>query len=138
MLKSTSQPSKSMTGSVLSGAVSSATAIGYLPQYRGSAAASLAPTILNVLAIEHELERPLSKADLSMENASGSAPFAPANYLSENRPLSQDRSQHSAHPSPDSAEGYMRFLAQKADEEKKVSESYVNTAGSGPFIPSDW
>lgn len=115
-----------MSGPVLSGAVSSATATGYLPQYRGSAAASLAPTIMNASGAERELERHISKSGLSNEFKE----VSPVNFLPENRPLS--RSEHSTRPSPEhsGAERYMRYVSQK-DADQKGTET-------GAVIGSDW
>lgn len=128
------QPTMTMSGSVLSGAVSSTTATGYLPQYRGSAAASLAPTIMNVSGAEREPERPTSKSGLSKDITEGGAQLNPVNFLPENLPLSRD--ERSARPSPEhlGAEGYMRYVSQKADEDKNAIEQgwNANTTGTGP------
>jgi hypothetical protein len=134
------QTTMAMSGPVLSGAVSSATATGYLPQYRGSAAASLAPTIVNVSGAERELERPASKFGLSKEFTDNPAQLNPVNFLPENRPLSRD--ERSTRPSPEhlGAEGYMRYISQKAADDKKAIERgwNSNTTGTGPIMGSDW
>jgi hypothetical protein len=135
MLKN--QATMMMSGPVLSGAVSSATATGYLPQYRGSAAASLAPTIMNASGAERELDRPTSKSGFSKEFTE----LGPVNFQSENRPLS--RSEHSTRPSPErlGAERYMRYVSQK-DEGKKATEQAwkpsTTGTGTGPVAGSGW
>lgn len=129
-----------MSGPVLSGEVSSATATGYLPHYHGSAAASLAPTIGNVSGSEREPERPASKSGLSREFMDSPAQFNTVNLLSENRPLSGI--ERSTRPSPEhlGAADYMRYLSQRAEDDKKVIERVLNsnTQGTGPITGSDW
>jgi hypothetical protein len=123
MLKSTAMPAKAMTSQVVSGTVSAATATGFLPQYRGSAAASLAPAISNMLSNGPESdEYPVSKADNLKDSMN-----VPA-LLPGHRQLS--RAQPTINPSPNKlgAEGYMRFLAQKADDDKKIIEQGWNVS----------
>jgi hypothetical protein len=136
MLRNPAQ--STMAAPALSGTVSSATAQGYLPQYRGAAAASLAPTVFNISIAESEGERPAIKTD----QPSGVAPLVAANFLPENRPLNRDRSPRPIRPSPDTmgAEGYMRYLSHKADEDKKIIEQgwNANTTATGPVMGSDW
>lgn len=124
------QTTMTMSGPVLSGAISSATATGYLPQYRGSAAASLAPTMMNASGAEREFEQPASNPGLPKEFMDSSAQLSPANFLPENRPLGI--SERSTRPSPErlNAEGYMRYISQRAEDDKK--------GGTGPVMGSDW
>jgi len=110
----------------LSGMVSSTTAQGYLPVYRGSAVASLAPGFI---------EQKLSTA--------GTAPLIAANFLPENRPLHlDDRARVPIKTSPETmgAEGYMRYLTNKAENDQKIIESgwNSNTNATGPVMGSDW
>jgi hypothetical protein len=125
-------PQVAMAAPALSGMVSSATAQGYLPQYHGAAAASLAPAAFNIPTTERNSERNGMKMDVS----SGIAPLIAANFLPENRPLNRDR------PAPDNlgAEGYMRYISQKADEDQKIIEQgwNANTTATGPVMGSDW
>jgi hypothetical protein len=128
-----------MVAPALSGAVSSATAQGYLPLYRGAAAASLAPAALGGTAgIERDRERLTMKVD----QANGTVPLVVSSFLAENRPLNGDRSPRLTRPSPDTmgAEGYMRYLSQKADEDQKIIEQgwNSNTTATGPVMGSDW
>jgi hypothetical protein len=110
MLKNTDQTQ--MTSPALSGAISSATAQGYLPQYRGSAAASLAPAIVNFTTGERDGERTMAKADVTHDSATGVAPSHAANFLPENRPFSRNRLQRPTLPPAENmrAEEYMRYL----------------------------
>jgi hypothetical protein len=140
MLKNTDQTQ--MTSPALSGAISSATAQGYLPQYRGSAAASLAPAIVNFTTGERDGERTMAKADVTHDSATGVAPGHAANFLPENRPLSGNRLQRPT-PSPTEnmgAEEYMRYLTQKDELDKKLLEKQWNAdeSGTGPISGSDW
>lgn len=129
-----------MSGPALSGGVSSAIAHGYLPHYRGTAAAALSPALLNVAGIERDLDHDTMKTE-SPKDVNGASPHNnAANNLSENRPLS--RAIPIVRPAPETmdAEGYMRYLTQKADDDKKVSELgwNPNTTGKGPIMGSDW
>ena len=128
MLKNTTQPTTVMTGLSISGKVSSATATGYLPHYRSSAAASLAPTISN--APTGRNADSTTKSQLWKESTFSSSDEG------ENRPLSGFTSLESL-----GAEGYMRYLTQKADDDKKIIEQGWNagTTSTGPVIPgTDW
>lgn len=140
-----------MAAPALSGAISSATAQGYLPQYRGSAAASLAPAMLNPMAsAEREDEFGITKIDQIKISASGEfsvstdgvAPLIAANFLPENRPINRDRPRRPIRASVETlgAEGYMRYLTQKAEDNKKIlGEGWnPNTTGTGPVMGSDW
>jgi hypothetical protein len=128
----------SMAAPALSGTVSSATAQGYLPQYSGAAAASLAPSAFNVTAQDRDADRSTMKP----EQLLGVVPLIAANFLPENRPLNRDRSPRPIRPSPDTmgAEGYMRYISQKDDEDKKILEQgwNANTTATGPVMGSDW
>ena len=140
-----------MAAPAVSGSISSATAQGYLPSHRGSAAASLAPTIFNTLTM---LERKDESGTLTIDhikiNADGKfevstegvAPLIAANFLPENRPLDRDRPRRPVHASVETlgAEGYLRYLTQKAEGDKKIAEEgwNSNTTGTGPVMGSDW
>lgn len=126
-----------MAAPALSGRVSSATAQGYLPNYRGAAAASLAPAAFNVTATERNSERQGMKMNLpNGDSPLVVAPLIAANFLPENRPINRDRR------SPDTmdAEGYTRYISQKADEDRKIIEQgwNANTTATGPVMGSDW
>ncbi|KAH7346504.1 hypothetical protein BKA65DRAFT_278292 [Rhexocercosporidium sp. MPI-PUGE-AT-0058] len=103
-------------GTPLSGTISSATAQGYLPQYRGSAAASLAP------------------ADyVPYKSASAKV----TNLQSENRPISQDRYERNGTPAPESmsATEYLRYVSAKGYETEKATIDAgwnSNTTARGP------
>lgn len=127
-----------MAAPALSGAVSSATAQGYLPQYHGFAAASLAPAILTNPASERGIAPPTTKPDAPKEYHGGVAPIVAANFLPENRPLNRDQI-----PRPErmGAEAYMRYLTRKADDDdQKIVEQGWNssTTGTGPVMGSNW
>lgn len=132
MLKNTAQVAQAVSGTV-----SSTTAQGYLPQYHGSAAASLAPAITNIATSDRESERITNKTQ-----STGVAPLIAANFLPENRPLNRDRTPRPIRPSPETmgAGAYMRYVAQKAEADKKVIEQgwNANTTGMGPVMGSDW
>ena len=149
MLRNTA--AATMAAPALSGAVSSATAHGYLPQYRGSAAASLAPAMLNTMTtVEREDEAGGTKIDHIKISANGDfkvstegvAQLIAANFLPENRPVNRDRPRRPIRASVETmgAEGYMRYLAQKAEDDKKILEQgwNSNTTGTGPVMGSDW
>ena len=143
-----------MAAPALSGAISSATAQGYLPQYRGSAAASLAPAMLSPMAtmatIEREDDFGVSRVDQIRMSANGDfsvstegvAPLIAANFLPENRPINRDRPRRPVRASVETlgAEGYMRYLTQKAEDNKKIIDDSwnPNTTGTGPVMGSDW
>ncbi|PMD35247.1 hypothetical protein L207DRAFT_109635 [Hyaloscypha variabilis F] len=143
MLKNSTQTH--MASPALSGAVSSATAQGYLPQYRGSAAASLAPAMVNYSTSERDSERSMAKSELTYDNAIGGASILAANFLPENRPLNVNRLQRPTPPPVETmgAEEYMRYLTERDEADKKLFEKhYKNTDGSqsgtGPVPGSDW
>ena len=125
-----------MSGPALSGRVSSATAHGYLPQYRGSANSSLSPAIQNGAAGEHDVTYQASKVAIHHE------PIGPVSYNvakgPENLPLS--RAIPIVRPSIDSldAEGYMRYLQTKTAEDQKLQIWDPSNAGTGPVVGSDW
>jgi hypothetical protein len=131
MLKTPGQTTKSMTGFPVSGTISSATAAGYLPQYRGSAVASLAPTISNVVA-QRELEGILAKPHMLRENSISST------FSAENRPLNHSVGAESPNTG---AEGYLRSLSRKADGDRKktiVQGWNSNASGLGTSMTADW
>ncbi len=138
MLRNT--PQATMVGSALSGTISSATAQGYLPQYRGSAAASLAPAMLNLPTVDRDGERLIFK---DAKDAVGSiSPMVVSSYLPENLPLNRDRTRR---PSPTTvdgfgAESYMRYLSQKDDMDKRtVDAGLAGTASAaGPVVSAGW
>ena len=123
------QNAKSMTGPAVSGMVSATNATGYLPHYRGSAVASLAPAFSNVSA-ERDIQGTHAKHQHLRDN------FPTAAALGENRPLRQSTRLE------DSAEGYTRHLARKtqAEEDQKIIEAgwNANTTGLGPVMGSEW
>jgi len=133
MLKNTTQTG--MVGSVVSGAISSATAQGYLPQFHGSAAASLAPAMLNLRVLERENERMVAKDG-------GPSPLVVSSFLPENLPFSKDRVQRQNPTTPDflGAEDYMRYVTQKDGVDKKAAEPGLNAVASAtsPVINNGW
>ncbi|EPE25631.1 hypothetical protein GLAREA_01543 [Glarea lozoyensis ATCC 20868] len=130
MLKTPGQASKAMTGFAVSGTISSATAAGYLPQYRGSAVASLAPTISNVVA-QRDVEGLQNKPQILREHSTSSS------FSTENRPFNQSVAHDNLNHS---AEGYLRSLARKADDDKKTAEQgwNANSSGLGTGMASNW
>ncbi len=133
------------------GAISSATAKGYLPSLRGTATASLVPAILNPLTtMEREYENGVVKTDIIKISADGNlevstegmAPLIAANFLPEDRPINRDRPRRPVRASVDSlgAEGYLRYITQKAEDDKRIVEEGWNskTTGTGPVMGSDW
>jgi len=143
--------SASSAAPAVSGAISSATAQGYLPSHRGSAAASLAPTMFNTLTtMERQDGSGLTTIDQIKINSQGNfevstegaAPLIAANFLPENRPLDRDRPRRAVRATVETlgAEGYLRYLTQKAEEDKKIVEEgwNSNTTGTGPVMGSDW
>lgn len=126
----------SMAAPALSGTVSSATAQGYLPQYPGAAAASLAPSAFNIAAQDRD-DRPAMKP----EQVQDIIPIIAANFLPENRPLNRDLSPTPSRHSPNTmgAEGYMRYISQKANDQKIIEQGWnANTTATGPVMGSDW
>jgi hypothetical protein len=130
MLKTPGQATKSMTGFAVSGTISSATAAGYLPQYRGSAAASLAPTISNVVA-QRDMEGIIAKPQLLRESSTSST------FSEENRPFNYSVDSESLSTG---AEGYLRSLARRVDDDKKIIEKSwnSNSSGLGTGLALDW
>ncbi|KAL2069633.1 hypothetical protein VTL71DRAFT_14312 [Oculimacula yallundae] len=103
-------------GTALSGTISSTTAQGCLPQYRGTAAASLAPA-----------EYVPYKA----------APSTATNSQAENRPVDQDKYDRHSNPASDtmSATEYLRYVSAKAYETEKsiIDRGWnANTTAFGP------
>lgn len=133
MLKN-AEATQPMTGSVLSGTVSAATASGYLPHYHGSAAASLAPSNSNKSKTKQPIEFRSSQGDLS-ENAVRPG----ADLLAENRHVTATHAQRANHIPMGSmgAEGYLLLLSQKAKKDKKSAEDRwsANTTNARP--PTD-
>jgi hypothetical protein len=149
MLRNTA--AAAMSAPAVSGTVSSATAQGYLPSLRGSAAASLAPAMLNTLTtMEREDQTGLMKIDHIKISADGNfevstegvAPLIAKNFSPENRPLDRDRPHRPVRASVETlgAEGYLRYLTEKAEADKKIVEDgwNSNTTGTGPVMGSDW
>jgi hypothetical protein len=93
-------------------------------------------------APEHDGERATSKPGQTNSPVDSVAPLIISNFLPENRPLNRGRSPRPIPPSTDSlgTEGYMHYLSQKADEDKRVVEQgwNANTTATGPVIGSDW
>jgi hypothetical protein len=115
--------------------VSSATAQGYLPQYRGSAAASLAPAMLNISNHERGGGLNSSKTEQQLHSPDSIVPLSAPSPLSENRPLNRGRSPQPIQSMNDGldAEGYLRHLTQKAEQGWNT-----NATGSGPAMGPGW
>ena len=128
-----------MAAPALSGTVSSATAHGYLPQYRGSAAASLAPAMLlnPASASASDSEHLIAKRDGRKEYNDSVAPFVAARFLPENYALNRDEITRSETMG---AEAYMRYITRKADDDPKIVNQgwNSNTTGTGPIMGSNW
>ena len=126
MLKNATQTP--MVGTALSGTVSSATAQGYLPQYRGSAAASLAPAMLNHATVDRDSEGLRAASEITKESIGGLSIVPTQIILPENRPLNTDRIQALSTLGGDTmrAENYMRYLAQK---DRKASGAELPATG---------
>lgn len=123
--------------------VSSATAQGYLPQYRGSAAASLAPAMFRIPTPERDHEHLSSKTELPNPSADIIIPASASRVLPENWPLHRSQSPRLIRPATNTlgAEEYMRcIISQKADEDKRIIERGWNarTTATGPVMGSDW
>lgn len=106
-------------GTPLMGTVSSATAQGFLPQYRGSAAASLAPA-------EY----------VPYKSASSKS----TNSQTENRPLNQDKYERSGFPAPQTAQEYLRQISDQLHETEKgnIDQGWnPNTTRTGPVRPGE-
>lgn len=99
----------SMTSEALTGVVTSTTAQGNLPQYRGSAAASLAPAMLNVLAYQRDVDYPTLKSETSTEGLAVLSPMVVSSTMAENRPLHG----YSSSTGGFGAEDYMRHLTRE-------------------------
>lgn len=125
-----------MVGTALSGEITSATAQGYLPLYRGSAAASLAPAMLNNAVADRDSQHCQPCADTTKESRNGLVAFTSADVMSENRPLYLERTHTSIGSEESGAQGYMRYLTQKDDKNKKmidqVLDPEISVAGQGP------
>jgi hypothetical protein len=124
-MKSASQ--SPMVGPALSGAITSATARGYLPLYRGSAVASLAPAMLNHANPDRDSQRCLE----TMKDAGNilNSLTSAVDILSENRPPHLERPQLQAFQGCEDlgAQEYMRYLAQKDDKNKKILRDSLNS-----------
>ena len=122
--------------------ISSATAQGCLPQYRGSAAASLAPAMLSISSSERDAGHRSAKSEHQSWSVDGIVPVVVPSLLGENRPLNRDQSPRPIPPTVGAlnAEGYMRYVAQKTDEDKRITENgwNANTSGSRHVTDSDW
>jgi hypothetical protein len=132
MLKSTIQAP--LVGSIVSGSISPAVAQGYLPQYRGSAAASLAPAMLNV-------ETSPPKLKVAKDSGYGSFCFSAENAMSEMQTV-QGQYQKATTGSVEGlgAENFERFIKKQDDMNKKlVGQGWTTeTTGKGPVNGSDW
>jgi hypothetical protein len=122
--------------------VFSATAQGYLPQYHGSAAASLAPAMFSIPTPERGGVPLNPKTELSIPTVDCAIPLNAANCLAENQPLNRNGSPRLIQPLSDApgCEGYMPYLSQKADEDKRIIDQVWNssTNAAGPVMSSDW
>ncbi|KAK0120077.1 hypothetical protein ONS95_011490 [Cadophora gregata] len=106
-------------GTPLMGTISSATAQGFLPQYRGSAAASLTPA-------EY----------IPYKSASTKA----TNSQAENRPFNQDKNERHGVPGPQTAEAYLRQISEQLQETEKSTLDQgwnPNTTRTGPVRPGE-
>jgi hypothetical protein len=135
MLKNTSQ--SPLVGTALSGAITSTTAQGYLPLYRGSATASLAPSMLN-----HAIAECDSQIPYEFLKDNGLTSLTPIDALAENRPPHTGRSQAQIQITSDAsgAQGYMRYVTQKDDMNKKNITQAPNaeTSATGTSRRSEW
>jgi hypothetical protein len=122
--------------------VFSATAQGYLPQYYGSAAASLAPALFSIPTPARGGVHPSPKTEQSIPTVDGTIPINAANFLAENQPLNRNGCLRPIQTVSDAldGEGYMRYLSQKADEDKRIIDQGWNasTTATGPVMSSDW
>lgn len=124
-------------GAALSGTISSATAQGYLPQYRGSAAASLAPSVMNLQHTDSDSSE-VTGPKRDVKRFPVAAPVMATSPLPENRPFTSEQVPRAAsHPD---AESYTRYLATKDENSKQIIEHgwNSNTTGRGPISGSDW
>merc|ERR1712093_172729 len=104
-------------GTPLMGTVSSATAQGFLPQYRGSAVASLAPAEF-----------------VPYKSASSKS----TNSQAENRPVNQDKYERNGVSAPQTAEEYLRQISEQLQETEKstIDQGWnSNTTRTGPVRP---
>lgn len=118
-----------MTSPAMSGGVTIATAQGHLPAYRGTAAVSLLPAMLNVTGVAHEMNTSASELQQPLVVNGSTIPIKTPKPVSENsRPLS--RAIPIVRP-PDNldAESYMRLIHNKQD---------ITRTGTGPVMGSDW
>jgi hypothetical protein len=100
--------------------------------------------------MEREYENGVVKTDIIKISADGNlevstegmAPLIAANFLPEDRPINRDRPRRPVRASVDSlgAEGYLRYITQKAEDDKRIVEEGWNskTTGTGPVMGSDW
>ena len=126
-----------MAAPALSGTVSSATAQGYLPQYRGSAAASLTPAMFLNPASDSDSGHLIAKRDGRKEYNNNGAQLVPASFLPENYALNRGEILRSETMG---AEAYMRYITRKADDDPKMVDQGWNssTTGTGPIMGSNW
>lgn len=122
--------------------VSSATAQGCLPQYRGSAAASLVPAMLSHYSPGRDGEYGSLKVEQPGHSGDGTTAVPGSDFLTENRPLHWDQSPHTIRSSSNTpgAEEYMRYLAQKADQDKRAIKHGWNafTTTTGTITGPNW
>ncbi|RDW72123.1 hypothetical protein BP5796_08157 [Coleophoma crateriformis] len=114
----------------LSGTVSATTAEGFLPQYRGSAAASLAPTMNT---------SPNGRTELR-EVEKDVTTHVTSKTKSENLPLDNIHPFRPAPPEAMGAEDYMRYVTAKDDGDKKNKEGAYGAKmpALGPIMGSEW
>lgn len=116
---------------VSTGSPSSTTAQGYLPQYRGSAAVALAPSMSSVNASSQGRDNYNPFAEASKTNRANSI----ASLRAENRPPLVP-----AHPHRDttSAADLLRRINRQEKELHHDPGFNANTTGVGPTFSSDW
>jgi hypothetical protein len=113
--------------SPLSGTVTSTNAQGILPQYRGSAVASLTPSMAHAPVPHIVSQIPPSK--LTHSDSVGS-------FRLENHPPS--RANSSVEQDPFTAADLLRKITSQ-DLEHQAAEGWnINTTGTGPISGSDW
>ena len=116
-----------MSSPALSGGVTIATAQGHLPPYRGTAAASLSPTMLSLPGDERESAVNLSKLQQPSVVNGSTIPFKTNKTLLENSRPPSRAIPIVRPPSSLDAESYVRLIHNKQDASR-----------IGPVMGSDW
>lgn len=135
MLKNVSQ-----SGPVLSGSITPTIAQGFLPQYRGSAAASLTPTMMNNTVADRDLSYSQSGSESVNDMGKATVAFMHTDVLAENRPPQMSRRSYQVTGgSEDSgAQEYMRHIAQKDDKNKKMIDQSAEQSPAPLSQRSGW